>query len=1134
MAENFVHLHVHTEFSLLDGAARISKLAARAKELGMEALAITDHGVMYGVIDFFKACRSNGIKPVIGCEVYVAQESRFQKRPQVDDNQYHLVLLAENYTGYQNIIKLVSRAFTEGFYYKPRVDKELLAEHHAGVIALSACLAGEIPQLIMEGRMEEASRQAREYNQIFGKGNYYLELQDHGIREQKEVNQHLIMLGKQLNIPLVATNDLHYLERNQAEIHDILLCIQTGKTLADTERMRFQTNEFYLKSPAEMHQLFGHVPEALSNTVEIARRCNVEFTFGQLHLPNYTVPAGHTVDTYLEQLCNEGIKTRYSVLTEEIGQRLHYELSIIKQMGYSGYFLIVWDMIHFARSRGIYVGPGRGSAAGSLVAYALGITDIDPLQYDLLFERFLNPERVTMPDIDTDFCFERRGEVIEYLTNKYGSDHVAQIITFGTMAAKAAIRDAGRAMNIPLAEVDKIAKLVPNELGITLERAVETSPELKELCSKEERFDKLIQVAQAIEGMPRHASTHAAGVVIAKEELVNYLPIQKANEGGAVTQFPMQTVEEIGLLKMDVLGLRTLTVIGKALEIIQHNKGQELVLQNLLLDDKATYELLGKGESSGVFQLESPGMKAILKNLRPERFEDIIALVALYRPGPLGSGMVEDFIARKHGEIPVTYIHPKLEPILQDTYGVILYQEQVMRIASDLAGFTLGQADLLRRAMGKKKPEIIAAQRQNFLKGALENGVDEKVAGEIFDLMAYFAGYGFNKSHSAAYALLAYQTAYLKAHFPVEYMSALLTSVMGNPDKITSYIAECRRMGIEVLPPDVNESMIDFTAFHDKIRFGLAAVKNVGTGAINAILEAKKESPFRSLHDFCQRVDLRQVNKRVLDSLIRCGAFHSVSPYRARLLHELDQAMELGQRVQEDRRQGQIALFGGNVQQGQEAPLTAKLQDYSKRDILAMEKEFLGFYISGHPLDEYEELLQVLVRQQVNELEEVPDGTMVKLGGIITNLKRTVTKRGETMAYFSLEDTAGSVEVLVFPKNYLRLMALLEPDQVIYLTGRLNVNEDEIKVFAEDIKSLSAGDIAVQAVEIFLPEARPEVLYNLQRVLLENHGTTPVKLYFPTSRKLLKLEKSYWVKPSVLLRQQVENICGKDALKLTV
>jgi len=1128
----FVHLHTHTEYSLLDGAARIESLVKKAKDVGMKALAITDHGVMYGVIDFYKACLSQGIRPILGCEVYVAPHSRFDRRPQIDDNQYHLVLLAENEVGYKNILKLVSLGFTEGFYYKPRVDRELLAQHSEGVIALSACLAGEISQAILNRNLKEAENAALFYKEIFGPDNFFLEIQDHGIAEQKEVNHYLLTLSKKLAIPLVATNDIHYINKSEANIHDVLLCIQTGKTLNDTERMRFPTDEFYLKTAEEMWQLFGYIPEALDNTVQIAERCEVKLEFGKLHLPNYEVPEGHTVDSYLEELCRKGINERYHPVTEEVLKRLNYELEIIKQMGYSGYFLIVWDMIHFARSKGIYVGPGRGSAAGSIVAYALGITNIDPLKYDLLFERFLNPERVTMPDIDTDFCYERRGEVIEYLTKKYGSDHVAQIITFGTMAAKAAIRDVGRVMNIPIGEVDKIAKLIPNELGITIERALEVSPELQELA-KDPKYNQLLQTAQAIEGMPRHASTHAAGVVIAKDRLDNYVPLQKAGDSGVVTQFPMQTVEEIGLLKMDVLGLRTLTVIGKALELIKDNQGKELKLEELPLDDQATYDLLSMGDSIGVFQLESTGMRAILKNLRPERLEDIIALVALYRPGPLGSGMVEDFIARKHGEIPVTYLHPKLEPILQDTYGIILYQEQVMRIASELAGFSLGQADLLRRAMGKKKPEILAAQKESFLKGAIQNGVDEKIAVEIFDLMAYFAGYGFNKSHSAAYALLAYQTAFLKVHYPVEFMTALLSSVMGTTDKVTVYIEECHRLGIEVLQPDVNESLTDFTIQDGKIRFGLAAVKNVGTGAIDSIIEARKDGPFTSLVDFCQRVDLRQVNRRVLESLIRCGAFSSLGIYRSRLLYMLDTAIENAQRIQEDRRKGQLSLFdfGGlaNSVTMEEPPI----EEFSKEDLLAMEKETLGFYISGHPLDKYRLLLTELVTQ-ISDLSETQDGSTVKLGGIIAALKRTVTKKGETMAYFTLEDTSGSIDVLVFPKNYQNFSSVLEPDKPVLVSGRLSFTDDEKKVFAEDIKLLPQGEVVYKALEILVRNNNEQQLEKIKKLLLANHGSTPVRLCFPTVRKKIELMDKFWVSPNLKLKESLEKICGKGCVRLIV
>lgn len=1138
MSNNFVHLHVHTEYSLLDGACRIKPLVATAKSLGMTALAITDHGAMYGVIDFYKECLDAGIKPIIGCEVYCAVNSRFDREPHKDNLVYHLVLLAKNLEGYQNLLKMVSLAHLEGFYYKPRVDWGLLENHHQGLIALSGCVQGEIPQLLLNNQYRQALELAGRFRDIFGEENFFLELQNHGLREQQYVNKDLLKLSRQLGVPVVATNDVHYIEQSHAYHHDILLCIQTGKTLADESRMRFDNNEFYFKSREQMEKSFPGLTEALDNTQRIAEMCNLELSFGELHLPDYDVPSGYDVDSYLEHLCREGIKQRYGTVDDRIKARLEYELSIIRKMGYSGYFLIVWDMIHFARSRGIYVGPGRGSAAGSLVAYSLGITDIDPLQYGLLFERFLNPERVTMPDIDTDFCFERRGEVIEYLTEKYGKDHVAQINTFGTMAAKAAIRDVGRAMNIPLAEVDKIAKLIPGELGISLERAVETSPELRQVIDQEERYQQLMEVAKAIEGMPRHVSTHAAGIVIAKEPLVNYLPLQKTTDGGVATQFPMQTVEELGLLKMDLLGLRTLTVIGDTVNLINKTQGKDFDIRNIPLDDPLTYELLGRGDTTGVFQLESSGMRAILKNLRPERFEDIIALVALYRPGPLGSGMVDDFIARKHGKKPVTYAHPALEPILKDTYGVILYQEQVMQIASDLAGFSLGQADLLRRAMGKKKPEIIAAQKESFLAGAKKNGVDEAIAEEIFDLMAYFAGYGFNKSHSAAYALLAYQTAYLKAHYPVQFMASLLSSVVNNTDKVTVYMEECRRLGIEVLPPDVNESQITFTPLKGRIRFGLAAVKNVGQGAIESIINARQSGAFRSLDDFCERVDLRAVNRRVIESLIAGGAFSSLGLKRSQLFVMLDAALERGQKVQEDRKRGQLSLFdfdgGAGWDEVNRATPPPDIPEYPLPKLLAMEKDTLGFYITGHPVSDYEWQLSLRGVTPIAHLDETPDGNRVRLGGIITNLKRTVTRKGDNMASFSLEDTSGNIDVLVFPRNYLQLASLLEQDRVICLEGRLVNNEEERKVFAEDIELLQLEPKIPpdQALELTIPTGDINILIKLQAALKKYPGDTPLVLRFLKENKWLAVEKQNWPKVCRELALELEKLLGRENIRL--
>lgn len=1047
----FVHLHNHTGYSLLDGSARISDLVDRAAELGMDSLAITDHGTLFGLVEFYKACRSRDIRPILGCEVYVARDSRFDRRPRVDEERHHLILLAKNETGYRNLLKLVSAGCTEGFYYKPRIDFELLTRHHEGLVATSACIAGQIPGQILKGDLEGARATATAYRDLFG-GDFYLELQDHGLREEKEANQHLIRLGRELGIGLVCANDVHYVEKKDAVSHDALLCIQTGRVLSDEDRMRFPAPEFYLKSPDEMGALFSHVPEALANTVEIARKCDVNLETGKMYLPRYQVPEGHNLNSYLRHLCYEGLTRRKGTLTEEMKSRLDFELSVIEKMDYPGYFLIVWDMIRFARQEGIYVGPGRGSAAGSLVAYALSITDIDPLEYNLLFERFLNPERVTMPDIDTDFCFERRGEVIEYLTRTYGSDHVAQIVTFGTLSARSAIRDVGRVMEVPLPEVDRIAKMVPGELNITLERALSTSPELRARYEESETVRQLIDTARAIEGLPRHTSTHAAGVVIAPGSIEEYLPVMLGQDDAITTQYTMGAVEEIGLLKMDLLGLRTLTVIGKALDHIEKNTGVRVDLDTVSLTDPETYGLLSRGDTAGVFQLESAGMQGILRNLRPENLEDVIALVALYRPGPLGSGMVEDFIASKHGQKKARYLHPALEPILRDTYGVILYQEQVMRISSDLAGFTLGEADLLRRAMGKKKKEIIEEQKAAFIRGATGRGVEKKTAEAIYELMAHFAGYGFNKSHSAAYGLIAFRTAWLKAHYPAEFMAAMLTSVMGFTDKVTQYIEECRKMGLKVLPPDINESLDDFTPLKGAIRFGLGAVRNVGHGAIRAIVEAREAGGrFRDLDDFCERVDLHQVNRRVVESLIYGGALDCLGHRRSQMLAVLDLAMEKGVRRQEERDTGQVSLFDVGeltVDTHTEMP---DLKEFPPAEILEMEKTYLGFYVSGHPLDSYRVQLSARGLTPLAALREKPDGQVVAVGGLVSRLKKSVTRKNEMMAYLGLEDLSGEVEVLVFPRLYREVADRLEKDQVVLIRGRLNTGEEEPKIFAEKV-----------------------------------------------------------------------------------
>ncbi len=1047
---DFVHLHNHTGYSLLDGASRIPDLVKRARELNMSALAITDHGVMYGVIEFYKECKAQGIKPIIGCEVYVAKDSRFDKRPKIDEERHHLILLCKNLKGFQNLIKLVSLGHTEGFYYKPRVDLDLLRQYHEGLIATSACIAGEVPRRILEGRFDEARDAAKRYQEIF-QGNYYIELQDHGIRQEKEANLQLVSLAKELSIPLICANDAHYVNKEDAESHDALLCIQTGKVVDDADRMRFEGEEFYLKSEEEMKSLFGHLPEALINTKKIADACDLELDFGKLYLPQYEVPEGHSLQSYLRVLCETGLQKRLGETTEEIQNRLDYELSVIEKMDYPGYFLIVWDMINFAREQGIYVGPGRGSAAGSLVAYALYITDINPLQYDLLFERFLNPERITMPDIDTDFCYERRGEVIEYLIRKYGEEHVAQIVTFGTLSARLAIRDIGRVLDVPLPLVDKVAKMVPAEINITLDKALEMNPELRRVVDEQESIAHLMKIARRLEGLPRHSSTHAAGLVIAPGPIDDYIPILNGQGETRMTQFTMTTVEEMGLLKMDLLGLRTLTVIGKTVQNIKKTKGIHVDLEEVDLHDELTYQLLSRGETTCIFQLESSGMQAILKNLKPEVFEDIVALVALYRPGPLGSGMVDDFINGKHGKIVVSYLHPLLEPILRDTYGVILYQEQVMRIASDLAGFSLGEADLLRRAMGKKKKKIIEEQKNHFVTGAEKRGVGKRIAEQIYERMAHFAGYGFNKSHSAAYALISFRTAYLKAHYPKEFMSAILTSVMQNTDKVTLYIEECKKMGLDILPPDINESFADFTPVSKGIRFGLAAVKNVGRGAIDNIVMARAEAPFTDLDDFCTKMDLHQVNKRIVESLVMCGAFDGFSLHRSQLIQMIPRAFELAYKRKEDLDSGQVSLFDSPGVATEEHSDVPSIEEYPVKDLLEMEKNMLGFYISGHPMDPYRSLWENHIKSLAS-IEESDDGKMVVVGGMVAKIKRSVTKKNENMAYLQLEDLYSSMDVLVFPRLYKEIGSSINEDQVIIVRGRINFNEDEKKIFADAVQ----------------------------------------------------------------------------------
>ncbi len=1057
---NFVHLHNHSEYSLLDGFARIDRMVKKAKDCGMTACAITDHGVMYGAVDFYKACQKAGIKAIIGCEVYVAPRSRFDKDPAKDKKSYHLVLLAKNEMGYKNLCTMVSKASSEGFYYKPRVDKELLREYHEGVIALSACLAGEIPRAFQEDDYEKAKAIALEHLEIFGEGNYYLEIQDQGLDIEPALNRRIAALSKELNIPLVATNDVHFIDREDYQYHDILLCIQMGKTLDDPDRMRFETDQFYFKTGEEMEEVFRDYPEAIANTAVIADKCNVEFHFAPpYYLPEFPVPEGYTVLSYLRKLCDDGIKRRYKEITPEVKERLEYELSVIIKMDFPSYFLIVWDMINYAKEHGIMVGPGRGSAAGSIVAYALGITDIDPLQYDLLFERFLNPSRVTMPDIDTDFCIERRGEVFQYLAERYGHDRVAQIITFGTMKAKLAVKDVGRVFDMPYKEVERVAKQIPDDLGMTIEKALKENPDLKAMYDNEPPVRRLIDSAMKIEGMPRHHGLHAAALVIAPDTVSNYLPVQKTDDGGLAdlaTQYAKETVEEMGLLKMDLLGLRNLTVIRDAIANIKATQGFDLDISAIPMDDKKTYDMLGRGEGNGVFQLESDGMQQVMRNLVPENIAEITALVALYRPGPIESGMVKDFTERKHGRTPIVYDHPILEPILRETYGVILYQEQVMIIAQKMAGFSLGQADYLRKAMGKKKPEVIAGFRTDFVEGAVKNGVDEKIATKIFDLMEKFAGYGFNKSHSVAYAVVSYQTAYLKANYPAEYSAALLTSLMDKTDKLTAYIEECRRLDMEILPPDINESRLDFTVVNGgNIRFGLAAVKNVGRSpAQNIVEERDANGPFTSLLDFCERVT---VNSRMLESLIQAGAFDSMDMHRAQLMAIVDKCMSMAESSRKDREAGQMSLFDFGMEEETEEeqfPEVQGLKPFSREEMLKMEKDMLGLFLTGHILDGYTSYWKDYQLTHIEDLPSLGDKKEVCIAGMLTHLKVKSNKSGQRFAMFDFEDLTGKVHCFVFARVFEQVRSHLEEDSILVMRGMVRNEDGKVNFNANDIAGL--------------------------------------------------------------------------------
>lgn len=1137
----FVHLHVHTEYSLLDGAARIDQVVEKACKLGMPAVAITDHGNLYGVIDFYKAAKKRGIKPILGCEVYVAPRSRLQKEPGIDDTRYHLVLLAKNMQGYQNLMQLVTAGYLEGFYYKPRVDREILEKYKEGLIVLSACQAGEIPRLLLAGEAEKALQTACWYRDTFGPGNFYLELQAHGLPEQEMLNRKLMALGKETGIPLVVSNDVHYLDEEDARAHDVLLCIQTGKSVEDENRLKFEGTEFYFKDEEEMRAAFSDFPEEVfANTVKIAAQIELELTFGQLHLPPYEIPAAYkNAGDYLEALCRQGLQEKFTNITPEIEERLAYELQVINQMGYAGYFLIVWDFVRFAHEQGILVGPGRGSAAGSLVAYTLSITNINPLRYGLLFERFLNPERVSMPDIDIDFCYERRDEVIRYVVEKYGEDRVAQITTFGTMAARLAVRDVGRALDVSYGETDRLAKMIPFEIGMTIEKALEMNKDLLELYRKEPRYRLLLDTSQALEGLPRHASTHAAGVVIAGRPLVEHVPLQKVADGIVATQFPMNTLEKLGLLKMDFLGLRTLTIMGETVRQVNARRGEKekIALETIPLDDALTYKLLSQGETAGVFQLESGGMRAALRDLKPGKFEDIIAVVALYRPGPMEQ--IPVFVESKHGLRPIKYLHPDLEPVLKETYGVIVYQEQIMEIAARMAGFTLGQADLLRRAIGKKKREILDEQRVIFVRGLEGKGYPGKLGEELYDLIVKFASYGFNKSHAAAYALIAYQTAYLKANHPLEFMAALLTGVISSSEKIALYIADCRRQGIVILPPDVNESDVNFTAVgQNRIRFGLAAVKNVGKGAIESIMATRqKEGKFESLHDFCSKVDLRTCNRKVLESLIKSGAFDSLGGKRAQYLNIMEKALAYGQQTQKDRLNGQISMFsylnaGQSPAQAPGDELPA-LDEFLPRERLALEKEMVGLYISGHPLDQYSTVLENLRGiVPLGALPEVGDRRNVSLAGMIASQRIIYTKKGRPMTFLLVEDLTGEVEVVVFSDLYEKYQEELQEDRVVLLKGQTDYKEEgEVKIICREVTVFPAEP---RQLFIRIDAEKPlSEMVALKDILTKYHGGNPVYLYFEKQARLLLTGQACWVKgDEEQLYQHVEELLGPGCLKI--
>lgn len=1140
---NFVHLHVHTQFSLLDGACRLGELLDLARSYDMPACAITDHGNMFGAIEFYEKAKSRGIKPIIGCEIYVAPESRFDKTSHgIKGASYHLVLLAKNITGYKNLIEMVSVSFMEGFYYKPRVDKEVLAKCSKGLIAMSACLKGEVPHFLLSGQPHEAKKAALEYSEIFGKDNFYLELQDNHLDEQNKLNPELISLAKETNLPLVATSDVHYLSAGDAKAHEALLCVQTQTTLSDPNRMKFQTDQLYFRSPEEMQECFKDVPSAIQNTMKIADRCNLDFDFNEIHIPKFKAPEGEDNSVFFRRLVDEGVKKRYGTFTEEIRSRVEHELEIIKKSGYEGYFLIVWDFINYAKMKNISVGPGRGSAAGSIISYVIGITDIDPLKYGLIFERFLNPARVTMPDIDIDFCFERRGEVIDYVIEKYSKENVAQIITFGSMMAKGVLRDVGRVMSIPYAEVDKIAKLVPNDPGMTLKQALNIEPELKQKYDEDPVIRQLMDTAERLEGLNRHASTHAAGVVISDKPLQKRIPLFKTADDQVTTGYSMKSLERIGMLKMDFLGLRTLTVIDRAVKIIKRTKGEDVDINNISLSDKATYELLSAAETSGVFQLESSGMRDLLRKIRPEKFEDIIAILALYRPGPMGSGMLEEFIKRKQGEIEVKYDHPALEPILKETYGIIVFQEQVMQIVSALAGFSMAEADNVRKVMGKKIHDALKEIKNKFLIGAEKKDVNKATAEKIWDFIAYFAGYGFNKSHSAAYAMVTYRTAYLKANHPVEFMTALLASEKNNTDKISDYINESVRMGIGILPPEINESFKDFTVVGNDIRFGLSAVKNVGAGAAETIINTRASGgKFESIYDFAQKVGSKAVNRKVVESLIKCGAFDTTGVFRSQAMAVLDKVLVMASKTNRDRFLGQMSFFDDaaadeSFKKNFEA--LPAIPEWPEQELLANEKEMLGFYITKHPLLRFERLLSAYSTGKISDFAGMSDGQEILVGGILNKVRITVTrKKAEKMAILSLGDLNDFIEVLVFPRAYRKSPEIVKEDALVYISGRLNLREEEPKIVAEEIipiEKVKEKFTKSVLIKMAITSQEENQMARVKEALKRNNGTTPVfiDLISPDGRQVrITTDEDLFVSARDALIEEVEEVVGIGNIK---